>query len=99
MAQFVINEKILEVIALANHLMVKFDVDYLDFGFSNDSLKLGYCTDESIKLNYQHSLLDPIDEIQNTILHEIAHAIAGLENNHNRYWKSIAEDIGLKIKT
>jgi predicted SprT family Zn-dependent metalloprotease len=98
MNKFEINERILEVIFLANYLMEKHKVDYLSFDFSNDKAKLGYYTGESIKINYMHALLDPIDEIKDTILHEIAHAIAGSENLHNEYWKAIAKEIGAKTK-
>jgi predicted SprT family Zn-dependent metalloprotease len=31
---------------------------------------------------------------RNTVLHEAAHIIAGLENGHNRVWKLIARSIG-----
>jgi hypothetical protein len=79
--------------------MKKHHVDYLDFKFSNDKKKLGYCTTEYISIQTNHALYDDINEIQNTILHEIAHALAGLENNHNIFWKEIAKKIGVKIES
>jgi len=51
MAQFYINEKIIEVIILANFLMEKHGVDHFRFDFSNDKSKLGYCTGDTIELN------------------------------------------------
>jgi predicted SprT family Zn-dependent metalloprotease len=96
MAQFFINEKIIEVIILTNFLMEKYGVGHFQFDFSNDKSKLGYCTANAIKLNYSHAFYSSIEEITQTLLHEIAHAIAGNENGHNTYWKSIAKDIGVK---
>ena len=37
-------------------------------------------------------------ELIDTILHEIAHAIAGYEANHNSLWKDIALNIGCSGK-
>lgn len=35
-------------------------------------------------------------EVRDTILHEIAHAIAGPENGHNEIWKRVCRRIGAK---
>ncbi|EKU95870.1 SprT-like domain-containing protein [Actinobaculum massiliense] len=34
------------------------------------------------------------DEVQDTILHEIAHALAGPHHHHDAYWKEIATSLG-----
>lgn len=78
--------------------MEEHSVGFYTFDFCNDKSKLGYCTEDTIKIDYYHALNDDIEDIRDTILHEIAHAIAGNENGHNEYWKSIAKDIGVKIK-
>lgn len=91
----VINDKIFEVVVLANTLLREFKVEYYNFDFTDDISCLGRCTNETIYINYVHPLQDDIQEIQQTILHEVAPAIAGLENGHNSYWKAIAKDIGL----
>lgn len=42
--------------------------------------------------------LNDDDEIRDTILHEIAHAIAGLKNGHNHVWRAVCRRIGAKPK-
>lgn len=44
---------------------------------------------EFVKLNEKHI-------IEDVILHEIAHVIAGLNNGHNKVWKSACIKIGAK---
>lgn len=92
------NNRLLLVEILANDLMKKYKVDYLSFRFSKDKEKLGYCTIDYISIQTNHAVFSEIEDVKNTILHEIAHALAGLENNHNNYWQSIAEDIGVEFK-
>ena len=54
----------------------------------------------AIEFTYNQKYLNSFavngDDIINTVLHEIAHAIAGGENHHNGYWKSCAIAIGAK---
>jgi predicted SprT family Zn-dependent metalloprotease len=40
--------------------------------------------------------LNSDEEVRDPILHEIAHAIAGLKNGHNPVWKSICRRIGAR---
>ncbi|MEX2672648.1 MAG: SprT-like domain-containing protein [Phycisphaeraceae bacterium] len=35
-------------------------------------------------------------EVRDTILHEIAHAIAGVENGHNHIWRKVCREIGAR---
>ncbi len=92
----IITEKIFHVVCLANYLMKKHKVEYYKFSFSDDKSCLGKCTHDTIFINYNYATDSDLEEIQQTILHEIAHAIAGIENGHNTYWKAVAKDIGLK---
>lgn len=39
---------------------------------------------------------NPVDEVRDTILHEIAHALAGPKAGHGPRWKSIARAIGAR---
>jgi len=92
-----LRNRLLLVEIMAIDLMEKHKVDYLKFSFSNDKSILGYCSLDVISINKNHALFDDIDEVINTILHEIAHALAGNENNHNVFWKDIAIEIGVKL--
>ncbi|MFW6058814.1 MAG: SprT-like domain-containing protein [Phycisphaeraceae bacterium] len=50
----------------------------------------------TIKLSRHLVALNDEAEVRETILHEIAHAIAGVRNGHNEVWKSVCRRIGAK---
>jgi predicted SprT family Zn-dependent metalloprotease len=47
-----------------------------------------------ISLSRLYCLKARDDQVRDTILHEIAHALAGPKHNHDARWKSIARSIG-----
>jgi predicted SprT family Zn-dependent metalloprotease len=49
-----------------------------------------------IKLSRHLVRLNSDDEVRETILHEIAHAIAGVKNGHNHVWKAACIRVGAK---
>ena len=49
-----------------------------------------------IQVNTDYAIYGELEEIKNTILHEIAHAIAGPHANHGYHWKSACYRIGAK---
>ncbi len=49
-----------------------------------------------IKLSKHLVALNSDEEVRDTILHEIAHALAGLKNGHNHVWKQVCLRIGAK---
>lgn len=51
---------------------------------------------KTIKLSRYLIALNDENEVRDTILHEIAHAIAGLEHGHDEVWKSVCRQIGAK---
>lgn len=88
------------VAALAMELMDKYHLREHGwrFGFDRAKTRCG-CTDYDTKLitlstYYLSDTSTSADEIKNTILHEIAHVIAGFEAGHNEYWRQIALTIG-----
>lgn len=48
----------------------------------------------SLSRHYVQDTSVPFSDIKNTILHEIAHALAGDEAGHGPYWKQVAQAIG-----
>ncbi len=40
--------------------------------------------------------LNSIEEVRDIVLHEIAHALAGLDQGHNARWKAVCKRIGAK---
>ena len=66
------------------------------FHYNNHKRTFGLCKymEKRIELSRVHTELEPEENVRNTILHEIAHSIAGYENGHNRVWRNIARSLG-----
>ena len=47
-----------------------------------------------VSISKYHIEQDSRDAVLDTVLHEIAHFIAGLHNNHNSVWKAVCREIG-----
>lgn len=96
-------DKIIEVKNLACNLMKDFGLYGWQFGYQESKFYLGNCTYETkdnpgkIHLGVQYVILNPISEIEDTIRHEIAHALTGKrENAHDNVWKCMAVIVGAK---
>lgn len=68
------------------------------FKFNNHLRSFGVCSygDKTIQLSKRITELNDIDEVKDTILHEIAHAIAGFKAHHGHTWKMVCIHIGAK---
>ena len=67
------------------------------FTFDNAVNRFGMCRwDGTISLSRVLVKLNADAEVRDTILHEIAHALAGHANGHNHVWKRIAQRIGAR---
>ena len=66
------------------------------FGFDLAPARAGVCnfSAQRINLSVSYCLRATRAEIQDTILHEIAHAMVGPRHNHDAVWKSRAQMIG-----
>ena len=51
---------------------------------------------KKITLSHYHATLNDEDAVRDTILHEIAHALAGPGNKHNHIWRAWCRRIGAK---
>ncbi len=51
---------------------------------------------KTIKLSWYLVALNHDGEVRETILHEIAHALAGLNHGHDRVWQDVCRRIGAK---
>lgn len=94
--------KLEEAQALAAELMERYwyKLDGWTFEFDNAKRRCG-CTkfgSKTITLSRHFVRLNGEAEVRETILHEIAHAIAGQggDRGHGRLWKGIARQIGAK---
>ena len=70
------------------------------FGFDLSTARAGVCRQPSkrIDLSVCYCLRAPRDEIEDTLLHEIAHAIVGVEHRHDAVWRAKAREIGCKAE-
>ena len=89
-------ERLARIAALARALMDEHGLDAWTFAFLEAERRLGDCNyqDRVIRVGRTHALDAEDAEINDTILHEIAHALAGPEARHGPKWKAIATRIG-----
>ncbi len=68
------------------------------FGFDLATTRAGVCRyrERRIDLAVSYCLAASRADIEDTILHEIAHAIVGPQHNHDAVWKAKAREIGCK---
>lgn len=86
-----------EVIALAKELMAKHNLHDWTFKIADTKTALGTCSYYDKTIEYSRYYLNaPMEQIRDTILHEIAHAIAGYGAGHNWEWKHVARSIGAR---
>lgn len=68
-----------------------------EFGFTDDHEVLGYCDDEERIICLSNLYVKYCNDwscLEDTILHEIAHAIVGVEHYHDDKWKKVAKLLG-----
>ena len=89
-------EQLSRVAATARALMDEHGLGEWTFAFLEAERRLGDCNyqDRVIRVGRTHALDASDAEIRDTILHEIAHALAGPEARHGPAWKAIARRIG-----
>ena len=85
-----------EIEALAIQLMKQHGLSNWNFGWNNTRGSFGKCIHRThtIELSIITTPLRTREEVVNTILHEIAHALVGSGNGHNHIWKRKAIEIG-----
>ena len=71
----------------------KLELDYA-------KVRAGACHFTEKKISFSRHFLKNADQlnINDTILHEIAHALVGPKHGHNRVWKNMAKKIGCSAK-
>lgn len=88
---------------IAQHLLEKYGLAQEGWKFEWDHAKrrAGYCrySAKTISLSRHYVTLnvaERLDDIIDTILHEIAHALAGSEAKHGPKWRAVCEQIGAR---
>ena len=81
---------------LANSLMEVYGLDGWTLRLNKNKHLLGLCNYDSrvIELSAPYVLNNTVEHVIDTILHEIAHALAGRTANHGPVWKAQAKKIG-----
>ena len=84
------------VAAAARRLMDEHGLADWTLAFVESGRRLGDCNfrDRVIRIGRAHALEDGEERIRDTVLHEIAHAIAGPKAGHGPLWKATARRIG-----
>ena len=90
------NERLSNCVLAAESLIKKHGLDGWSFQFDSALRRAGACdySTKVISLSRLFCLKASEDQVRDTILHEIAHALAGPNHNHDAEWKSIARSIG-----
>ena len=85
-----------EVAEMARGLMDEHGLTDWTLAFVEAKKRLGTCnySHRAIRIGRSHALEGSDAQIRNTVLHEIAHAIAGPETGHGPLWKATARRIG-----
>jgi hypothetical protein len=88
-----------EITKLANQLMTKHGLVQQGWKFEFDDKvikRAGLCDPRWKRISLTGYFADHETEfeIKDTILHEIAHALVGTKNGHNKIWKAKAIEIG-----
>lgn len=81
---------------LARGLMGRHGLTDWAFEFDNAKTRAGVCRSsrKALGLSRPLTLLHTDDEVRETILHEIAHALVGTEHGHGPVWQAKAREIG-----
>ena len=82
-------ERLNGVAEMARRLMDQHGLTGWTFAFGEARRRLGHChfQDRMIRISRTHALEGSGEQIQDTVLHEIAHAIAGYEAGHGPLWR------------
>ena len=85
---------------LARHLNTGSSATRWRFRFETATARAGICryTAKTIALSVSFVLRAPWDDIRDTLLHEIAHAIVGPGHGHDAVWQTAARRIGCTAK-
>lgn len=88
--------KIESVLQNALNLMAEHGLKEWSFKFDHSTRRAGCCDyrNKTIFLSILHAGTGSDEDIRDTILHEIAHALVGRKHHHNATWKAKAIEIG-----
>src|SRR5580658_9496690 len=85
-----------ELEAIASQELTKHGLNGWSFGWADTKRRLGVCkhATKRIEIAEYYALNNPPETVLDTLLHEIAHALAGPGARHGPVWKEVAVRIG-----
>ena len=94
------EHRLFEAANQARSLMDEHGLGDWTFRFSAARSRLGECREREklIRIGIRHAVTAEPREVRDTILHEIAHALAGAKAGHGPAWKTVATRIGATPK-
>ncbi|MFO0801887.1 MAG: SprT family zinc-dependent metalloprotease [Gemmataceae bacterium] len=89
-----------ELQALAQAKIAEFGLKGWSFRFGRSKRRLGLCDyrAQCIEIAAYYAYFTPDDAVKDTLLHEIAHALAGPGAGHGPKWRAVAKRIGATPK-
>ncbi len=85
---------------IAVELIDSYGLTGWSFKFNKSKRMLGICKagTKRIELSYAYVFKNDESHVRDTILHEIAHALVGVEHGHDEVWKEMCIQIGCNPK-
>jgi hypothetical protein len=85
-----------ELEAIASQELMRHGLRGWTFGLANTKRRLGVCKyrTKRIEIAEYYALNSPRESVLDTLLHELAHAIAGPSARHGPAWKAVAIRLG-----
>ncbi len=88
-----------EIIEVAERLIAEHLADkkwVWTFYFDNALKRVGACHHDTkrISVSRHYVAIAELDDVEQTLLHEVAHAMVGKKHNHSQHWLDTARSIG-----
>jgi len=89
-----------QTIDVAHRLFEKHELVNFSFGFDRAVRRAGQCDFRARRITISKHLVAncSLDEIEQVILHEIAHALVGKDAGHSKIWRDKAKAIGYRFE-
>ncbi|MEY3972050.1 MAG: hypothetical protein RLY84_443 [Actinomycetota bacterium] len=89
-----------QAVALAHELFIQHRLINYSFGFDRAINRAGQCDFRARRITVSRHLVEncTLHEVEQIILHEIAHALVGKDAGHGRIWRAKAREIGYKFQ-
>ncbi|MBN2164291.1 MAG: SprT-like domain-containing protein [Pontiellaceae bacterium] len=90
------RQKIDSIHRQAHELLKQHELPDWKFCMDHSTRRAGACNyrDKTISISHHLALNGSANDILDTLLHEIAHALVGRKHNHDAVWKAKAREIG-----